>query len=449
LKHYYGSLAPAHQIKNLEEYIKFQIGIFLKKKKIAGQLHSRKQTLSELEKLKLLTEKSYREYKKYLNDIIDIAWGVKNKSRPSPPKEQMQEDSSVRGKILRKKKEYYKKRILTGNIIVSTPGYSIGKRKGRIVIKYKRKVIKEIAASKVEHVAITTGGVNLSSNFIKLCVERKIPVDFFNFKGEPLAKLFLYSLPDTETAIAQLKAFQNNKSYYIAESIVEGKINNQINLLKYYLKYRKKTAPAFTELCFNSINKIENILSNISKIEKSGDLNLYRQRLMASEGHASSIYWDVIKVLLEDDVEFTGRVRKGATDVVNNALNYGYSMLYPRIWQALIQAGLNPMISYLHKEQENKPTLVFDLIEEFRHPIVDRTIFAIFPKGTKLYLADGYLTTSSKQTIIREILERLKTETRFRRHRMTYEDIIFHQAKSLSAYLIGKKRSYKPFVWRY
>ncbi|HDH05558.1 MAG TPA: hypothetical protein ENH01_07590 [Nitrospirae bacterium] len=45
--------------------------------------------------------------------------------------------------------------------------------------------------------------------------------------------------------------------------------------------------------------------------------------------------------------------------MVNLCLNYGYSMLYPRVWQALILIpdGLNPGINYLHKEQDGKPTL--------------------------------------------------------------------------------------------
>ncbi|WP_449244649.1 CRISPR-associated endonuclease Cas1, partial [Desulfobacca acetoxidans] len=42
------------------------------------------------------------------------------------------------------------------------------------------------------------------------------------------------------------------------------------------------------------------------------------------------------------------------------------------MWRALLLAGLNPHISFLHSFQEQKPTLAFDLIEEFRSQVVDR-----------------------------------------------------------------------------
>jgi len=61
---------------------------------------------------------------------------------------------------------------------------------------------------------------------------------------------------------------------------------------------------------------------------------------------------------------------------------------------------------------------------------------------------DG-LSASSRKIIINEVLERLKTEIRFRKHRMTYEEIIFHQARALAHYLTGRKKTYNPFVGRY
>lgn len=464
LKNYYSPLAPEYQIKDLEEYMKLQVGVLLQKKRARKQLNTKKRVFFDLNRLKQLRDKPYSESKKYINEILDIAWGIKKaeasykrennagiKQKPEAGVKTTRQGSvNVERKIKSKKKEYYKKRILTGNVVVSMPNCFIGRKKGRIVIRQKRKIIKEVAATKVDHISITAAyGVSLSSDLIQLCAENKIPIDFFNFKGEPTAKLFLNSLPDAKIGIAQIEAFQNGKSYHIALSIVEGKINNQMNLLKYFLKYRKKVDPEFTSICEIAIEKMEKIMDGVSEIERTGEYDLFRNRLMAAEGQAASHYWDVVRNLLEDDVEFIKRERQGATDIVNSALNYGYSMLYPRIWQATIQTGLNPMISYLHKEQDDKPTLTFDLIEEFRQQVVDRTIFSIFTKGTKLSVTQDRLSTSSRKIIINEVLERLKTEIRFRKHRMSYEDIIFHQSKALAHYLTGKKKIYNPFVGRY
>jgi CRISP-associated protein Cas1 len=84
-----------------------------------------------------------------------------------------------------------------------------------------------------------------------------------------------------------------------------------------------------------------------------------------------------VKALLDEVILFEGRERQGATDLVNSLLNYGYGILYSKIWEAVIRTGLSPFISFLHKPQEGKPTLIFDLVEEFRPQAVDRAVFSM------------------------------------------------------------------------
>ncbi len=469
---YYKPLAPTHQIMAIDEYIKLQISIFMSRKKNSGEVGTKDKALEILKQLKYLQNRSHSESLEYMNEIVAFAWnkresfnnrsGTENKraqskEQESDENEETEEKSASsrqtspepESKVERKKKEYYKKRILTGNLIITTPFCFIGKKKERIVIRKGRQIIKEIAVTKIEHLSIKARSVSLSSDVIDLCLSHKIPIDFFNFKGEPTAKIYLPLMPDTTIGIAQLKAFANEKCYSIASSIVESKINNQINLLKYFLKYRRKIDPVFSEETESKIEKMEKNMESVSEIEKTDDMDLYRNRLMAAEGQASARYWEVIKELLKDDVEFIKRERQGARDIVNSCLNYGYSMLYPRIWQAVIQAGLNPMISYLHKEQPGKPTLTFDLIEEFRQQVVDRTVFSMFTKGTEIELTQGELSASSKKVLVENIIERLKTETGFRKQKMTFDEIILHQAKALAEYLLDKKKSYNPFLGKY
>ena len=82
----------------------------------------------------------------------------------------------------------------------------------------------------------------------------------------------------------------------------------------------------------------------------------------------------MMKLFKDDKAGFEGRVRRGATDLVNSMLNYAYSFLYNRVWQALLGEGLNPMDGVLHKRQAGKPTLVFDVVELFRAQRADRVV---------------------------------------------------------------------------
>lgn len=43
-------------------------------------------------------------------------------------------------------------------------------------------------------------------------------------------------------------------------------------------------------------------------------------------------------------------------------INYGYGILHNRVLNAVMVNGLNPHIAFLHREQKQKPTLVFDLM---------------------------------------------------------------------------------------
>ena len=50
----------------------------------------------------------------------------------------------------------------------------------------------------------------------------------------------------------------------------------------------------------------------------------------------------------------------------NGMLNYGYGLLYGKIEGALIKAGIDPYVGVMHRDDYNRPVLVYDVIEIFR-----------------------------------------------------------------------------------
>ena len=146
------------------------------------------------------------------------------------------------------------------------------------------------------------------------------------------------------------------------------------------------------------------------------------------------------------EVEFK-RVTKGAKDKINSALNYAYAILYGRVQFSLIKAGLNIYVSYLHSN-DTKPTLVYDLIEEFRTFVVDREIVAMINRNEKIEVKDGLLTNEAKKIISKNIFERLASFTTYRKKQVKVENIILYQAQGLKKAILEKKK-YKPFIGRY
>lgn len=47
-------------------------------------------------------------------------------------------------------------------------------------------------------------------------------------------------------------------------------------------------------------------------------------------------------------------------------LNYGYGLLYGKIEGALIKAGIDPYVGIFHRDDYNRPVLVYDIIELYR-----------------------------------------------------------------------------------
>jgi CRISPR-associated protein Cas1 len=81
------------------------------------------------------------------------------------------------------------------------------------------------------------------------------------------------------------------------------------------------------------------------------------------EGQASRIYFSTIVKYLPEEFQFEQRSQHPAMDVTNAFLNYGYGILYGKIEGALIKSGIDPYIGILHRDDYNRPVLVYDIIE--------------------------------------------------------------------------------------
>jgi CRISPR-associated protein Cas1 len=308
----------------------------------------------------------------------------------------------------------------------------------------------DMPLKQLRHVIISTPGVTLSSAVIALCARGQVPIDFLSPRGEPLARLCTPLDALGTPGLQQLQAVHDGSGLQLAKTFVTGKLRNQFNLVKYYHKYRKRVDEDFARAFDEVEQHFDALLADLRAFRAVGDYDTIRQQLFAFEGRGGNLYWQMIRLLLEDDVPFAGRERQGATDLVNALLNYGYGMLYPRVHQALVLAGLHPGISFLHSFQDGKPTLSFDLIEEFRPQAVDRVVFSMITKGEDLALdaKTGRLSQETVRKLIQNVLERLATPIRYRSQEKPLQEVIRLQARLLAAHLQGRRR-YRPFIGRW
>ncbi|KKM10614.1 CRISPR-associated protein Cas1 [Clostridiales bacterium PH28_bin88] len=330
-------------------------------------------------------------------------------------------------------------------LMVSDYGSFLGKKSERLVLKQNGKVVQEIPFHDLEQVIIDTPGASLSTDLIKECMEHGIQISLLTSTGKPYAKLVSPYLTGTViTRREQLLAYYDARGINLVKSFIEGKLKNQANVLKYFAKYRKGTDPEAFERLREAIVKIENAVGELKEVTGK-DIDEVRGGLLSVEGRAGNTYWEGVKLLLADKVEFPGREHQGTADPVNAAFNYGYGILTQQVETALLLAGLDIFGGFLHVDRAGKKSLVYDFIEEFRQAVVDRVIISAVNKGWEIVLADGQLPQETRRNLAGMVLERLDAQETFQGKKYKLKTIIQSQARRIATYLRGEAK-YKPFV---
>ena len=128
-----------------------------------------------------------------------------------------------------------------------------------------------------------------------------------------------------------------------------------------------------------NMERIETYRSKVSQLE-GNVVSDVAPTLRGWEGQASRIYFSTITKYLPEEYQFEQRTQHPAVDVTNAFLNYGYGILYGKIESALIKSGIDPYIGVLHRDDYNRPVLVYDVIELYRI-WVDYVVFTLLAQN--------------------------------------------------------------------
>lgn len=327
-------------------------------------------------------------------------------------------------------------------LIVAGYGLYVGKKSERIVIRHDREVCAQVPILRLQELIIASRGVSLSSDIIEELCSRGIRIAFLNNTGKPIGLLTSPLLTATvSTRRAQFDATANSIGAEFATRIVAGKLRNQDKLLRYFAKSRTGEAAA---LLTTAADQISALVRQVIKTQGENP-NEIRGRLLGLEGTAGRIYWKGISGIVDG---FDGRVHDASSSPVNAALNFGYGILYSHVWGAVMNAGLEPFAGFIHTDRAGKPSLVLDMVEEFRQPIVDRPIFAWLNRGGSLNLQGGLLDSESRSQVASRVLQRLNTTETYHGKSHQVRSIVQMQARRAAGFLRGEGR-YRPFAFEW
>jgi group II intron reverse transcriptase/maturase/CRISPR-associated endonuclease Cas1 len=298
-----------------------------------------------------------------------------------------------------------------GWLRVPTFGGFVSTSHALIVVRRKTQVIFEAPLEEVSCLSVEADGVVLSTTVVRECARRGIPIAVCSISGRPVARVVPARSPlDPPIVQCQVRARAGRCGTPLIQAIVGAKLSNQRALLLYHGKYARRDTTVRRRL-FEAAASIHEC---IRQLEPLAHLPVRRARgeIFLIEARAAAHYWEAFRGLMPPRLGFRRRVHRGAEDVVNKALNYGYMQLLSRVWVAVYRAGLEPSLGLLHTGRRRSAGLVFDLMEPFRQPVVDKAILGLVGRGARLELtAAGELTLRTRALLQRALTRRLTAAT--------------------------------------
>lgn len=296
----------------------------------------------------------------------------------------------------------------------------------------------EISCKKVSTILISTAAT-ITTDAIKLAMNYNIDIVFLDDFGNPFARVWYPKLGST-TLIRrkQLEKSESEAGCKLALEWVKTKFKNQVE----FLKQLRQTRPHRSAEITSYISKLENIASQIDLL--SGTIHDIRNALLGIEGTGARVYFEIISLLLPERFQFDGRSRNPAKDPFNALLNYAYGILYSRVEKACIIAGLDPYLGFIHSDNYNKKSLVFDLIENYRIWAEQVVVSLFAARKVKLEMFDKIpngltLNKTGKALLISELNSFLDQNVRYRGRNIQRKNIIQYDCHLLANKLIGKE----------
>ena len=257
-------------------------------------------------------------------------------------------------------------------------------------------VLVEWPCSDIDHVMVF-GNVQITTQALHQLLEQGIETALFTLHGELLGQVTPPAGKNIFLRIAQFEKFQD-KEFRVdfAAKIVHAKLSNALNMLRAHAKNN----PQLIEE-----SELAGIQPFFAKIEQCKDPGV----MTGLEGAGAALYFKILSKLLPPAWQFDGRSKRPPRDPANAVLSFGYTLVASELAALLDGSGFDPCLGYYHEPDYGRPSLALDLLEPFRHPLVDRLMLTLFNTGvldqddfTDMPAGGVYLSASGKKKFIKQ-----------------------------------------------
>lgn len=260
-------------------------------------------------------------------------------------------------------------------LVLNTYGVSLNRENDGFVITSKDGR-QRLPADGIKSIQISRGA-QITSDAVMLAVEKEIEVFFMDRAGTPIGRIWSPRYGSISTIRkGQLNFTFTREALEWIKGVILQKMENQQALMLLF----QTEDPETRQMVTKNIGRIEDYRTKVGCLD--GEVvNDVAPTLRGWEGQASKIYFATINQFLPEEFRFEQRSQHPAMDVANAFLNYGYGVLYGKVEGALIKAGIDPYIGVLHRDDYNRPVLVYDVIEMYRI-WVDYVVYTLLAQNT-------------------------------------------------------------------
>lgn len=248
-----------------------------------------------------------------------------------------------------------------------------------------------------------------------LALQHGIDLALLDQHGMPQARMYGFELHTTPSVQkAQVIVSVGPHAVTFVKHWTAAKLQNQSDFLE---KLRSRRDRQKQELLHERSEEILKLRKQIQALDGK-KVKEVAETLRGLEGAAGQLFFQTLSDVLPEEYRFEGRSRMPARDPFNAFLNYGLAILYGKTELALLLAGVNPYIGFLHRDGYRLKSMVFDFIEPFRI-WVERVVFRLFSRKivtathTEAYDGGLHLNVAGKKLLaesLKEYLDEKKEE---------------------------------------
>jgi len=296
---------------------------------------------------------------------------------------------------------------------------------------------------------VLMGNIMVTPAVMDFLIQERVDTVFMSLHGRFRGRLVHEHSKNVSLRLAQYDKVRDPAvALSLAREIVRGKIvNSRVFLAK--AGRRQDAGGAVLQEMAQRLAAVEERLVEADTLD----------RVRGFEGRASALYFEVFDRLLKNpEFEFRGRNRRPPLDPVNVLLSFGYTLLANAVETAVQIVGLDPYVGALHEIAYGRPSLVCDLMEEYRAVIVDPMVVACI--NQRAISPEDFEPGQNGEPIrfkregVKYFIElfekRLRGEIFYppRGQRLTYRQVIEEQVRHFARVVLGIDPVYVPFTVR-